>query len=91
MTSIHLDDIKIKPVTNAQEFEAACAIIDALVDADLIADPAERKKALDILEAVALLAQDYERKHFAIPRPDPIAAIKQRMEQLNLSQKDVAP
>lgn len=36
-TSIHLDDIKIKPVTNAQEFEEACAIIDALVDADLIA------------------------------------------------------
>lgn len=91
MTSIHLDDIKIKPVTNAQEFEEACAIIDALVDADLIADPAERKKALDILEAVALLAHEYERKHFAIPRPDPIAAIKQRMEQLNLSQKDVAP
>ncbi len=87
---MNLTAIQIKPITNQQEFEEACVIIDALVDADLIADPAERKKALDLLEAIALLAHEYEKKHFSIPKPDPIEAIKERMEQLNLSQKDVA-
>ena len=59
--------------------------------ADTIADPVERGRALAILEAVSILASEYEKKHFPIPKPDPIAAIKERMEQLSLSQKDVAP
>ena len=87
---MNLSEIRIKPITNQAEFEEASDIIDALVDTDLIEDPIERKKALDILEAVAILACEYEKKHFPIPKPDPIEAIKERMEQLNLSQKDVA-
>lgn len=87
---MNLTAIQIKPITNQQEFEEACVIIDALVDADLITDPDERKKALDLLEAIALLAHEYEKKHFAIPKPNPIEAIKERMEQLNLTRKDVA-
>ena len=81
---------QITPITNHQEIEEASALIDALVDADLIADPDERKKALDLLEAITLLAHEYEKKHFAIPKPNPIEAIKERMEQLNLTRKDVA-
>jgi len=61
-----------------------------LIDADLIADNILRKKSLDILEAVSILANEYEKKHFPIPKPNPIEAIKERMEQLSLSQKDVA-
>jgi HTH-type transcriptional regulator/antitoxin HigA len=87
---MNLSAIQIRPITNQQEFEEACTLIDALVDADLIKDPVERKKGLDLLEAIALLAHEYEKKHFAIPKPDPIEAIKERMEQLSLSQKDVA-
>lgn len=87
---MNLTAIQIKPITNQQEFEEACILIDALVDADLIADPNDRKKALDLLEAIALLAHEYEKKHYAIPKPNPIEAIKERMEQLNLTRKDVA-
>ena len=87
---MNLSAIQIKPITNQLEFEEASAIIDSLVDADLIQDPIERQKALNLLEAIALLAHEYEKKHFSIPKPDPIEAIKERMEQLNLSQKDVA-
>jgi HTH-type transcriptional regulator / antitoxin HigA len=86
-----ISDIQIKPITNEAEFEEANKIIDRLIDADLIEDPNDRKKALDILEAISILAHEYEKKHYAIPRPNPIEAIKERMEQLNLSQKDVAP
>lgn len=87
---MNLNSIKITPITNETEFEAANKIIDALIDSDLIEDPIERKRASDILEAVAILAHEYEIKHYPIPKPNPIEAIKESMEQLNLSQKDVA-
>ena len=87
---MNLDAIKITPITNEVEFQAANEIIDALIDSDLIEDPIERKRASDLLEAIAILAIEYEKKHYPIPKPNPIEAIKERMEQLNLSQKDVA-
>ena len=90
MNKIDLETIKITPITNQTEFDAANKIIDALIDSDLIDDPIERKRASDILEAISILAIEYEKKHYPIPKPDPIEAIKQSMEQLNLSQKDVA-
>ena len=88
--TIRLDDIVIKPITNEEQFREAGQLIDQLVDADLLEDVQERKRALDILEALTVLAIDYEKKHYSIPKPDPIEAIKQRMEQLDLSQRDVA-
>jgi HTH-type transcriptional regulator / antitoxin HigA len=87
---MQLSKIEIKPITNEAEFIEAGKIIDILIDADLIEDANERKRALDILEAVSILANEYEKKHYPIPKPNPIEAIKERMEQLNLSQKDVA-
>ena len=90
MKNTDLDKIIIKPITNEQDFEEANDIINTLVDADLIEDFEQRKKALDILEAITVLAIDYEKRHYPIPMPDPIEAIKQRMLMLNLSQKDIA-
>jgi HTH-type transcriptional regulator / antitoxin HigA len=89
-STINLDEIVIKPITTQQEFENASKIIDTLIDADLIENPETRKRALDILEAITTLAIGYEKKHFAIEKLDPIESIKQRMEMLNLSQKDLA-
>lgn len=86
-----LSSIKIEPITNEEQFANAASIIDSLIDADLIQDEDERKKALDILEAVTILASEYEKKHYPIPKPDPIEAIKERIEQLQLTQKEVAP
>jgi HTH-type transcriptional regulator/antitoxin HigA len=89
--AINLEDIVIKPITNESDFQEAGKIIDALLDADLIENPTNRKRALDILEAITVLAIDYEKRHYPIPKPDPIKAIKERMEQLHLTRKDVAP
>lgn len=89
--AINIDEITIKPITNQADFEEAGKVINALMDADLLEDQAVRKKALDILEAITVLAIDYEKKHYPMPKPDPIEAIKERMEQLHLSRKDVAP
>ncbi len=89
--TINLDEIVIKPITTNSDFEDASKIIDKLIDADLLEDLEQRRKALNILEAITVLAIDYEKKNFAIPKPDPIEAIKERMGQLHLSRKDVAP
>lgn len=88
---MNISEISIKPITNQAEFEEATRLIDELVDADLIADPVERKKALAILEAISILASEYEKKHFPLPKPNAIEAIKERMAQLKLTQKDLAP
>lgn len=61
------------------------------MDADLIADPVERKKALAMLEAISILASEYEKKHFPMPKSNPLEAIKERMAQLKLTHKDLAP
>lgn len=87
---INLNSIKIKPITNEQEFDEANEVINALVDADMIKNKVIRQKALDILDAITTLAIKYEKEHYPIPAPDPIEAIKERMAMLNLSQKEVA-
>ena len=44
----------------------------------------------DELELLSLLIDNYEKEHFTIDLPDPIEAIKFRMEQLNYHPKDLA-
>lgn len=44
----------------------------------------------DELEILSLLIEQYEDKNFPIDLPDPIEAIKFRMEQLGLTQTDLA-
>lgn len=90
MKTINLENIKIKPIANDDDFKEISSLIDTLVDADLIESLSERQKAMDMLEVLTVLAIEYEKKHYPIPTLNPIEAIKQRMEMLNLSQKEVA-
>ncbi|WKK86797.2 transcriptional regulator [Marivirga arenosa] len=43
----------------------------------------------DEADILGLLIDDYEKKHYPIDAPDPIEAIKIRMEEMNLKQKDL--
>jgi len=45
----------------------------------------------DKLDVLLILVEDYEDKHYPIALPDPIEAIKFRMEQSGLSRKDLEP
>jgi HTH-type transcriptional regulator/antitoxin HigA len=45
----------------------------------------------DELEVLALLIEKYEEKAWTISEPDPIEAIKLRMEQMHLKQQDLVP
>ncbi len=48
-------------------------------------------KAADELEILAVLIEHYEAKHFPVPASDPVEAIKFRMEQQGLTNKDLEP
>jgi HTH-type transcriptional regulator/antitoxin HigA len=67
------------------EYEAALAYLNGLMDAQP-GTPEEEE-----LESFALLVETYERENFPIGSPDPIEAIKFRMEQQGLSYKDLEP
>ena len=43
------------------------------------------------MELLSLLVEKYEQEKYAVEAPTPIAAIKFRMEQMNLKQEDIAP
>ncbi|MBP6795602.1 MAG: helix-turn-helix domain-containing protein [Saprospiraceae bacterium] len=76
--------LKLFPITTEAEYHKANEIIESLLDCR---EGSEEEK---ILEAITILAIEYEKKHHAIPKPDPIVALKYRLEELNLSQKDVS-
>lgn len=73
----------IQPIRNEQDYDQALAVIEKLWGAKI--GTAEGDK-LDIL---LILVEDYENKHHQIFPPDPIEAIKFRMEQMNLTRKDL--
>lgn len=74
-----------KIIKNESDYEAALDRINALMDAEPGTPEGEE------LELLATLVELYENKVHPIGLPDPIAAIKFRMEQQNLAQKDLIP
>lgn len=79
--------MNIRPIHNESAYKAALKEISILVDLDPEVDTQEG----DRLEIMATLVQAYEAQHFPIELPDPIEAIKFRMEQSGMSPKDLVP
>ena len=77
----------IKIIKNEQEYNKALAELEALIDADPDTDSPESEK----LEVLALLIEKYEQESFPSRLPDPIAAIRFRMEQMDLKPIDLEP
>lgn len=72
--------------TNA-DYENALSKAEKLIDLD----PDPGTEAGDELELLALLIRHYEDEHFPMETPDPVNAIRFRMEQQGLLQKDLIP
>lgn len=62
----------------------------ALQRLEEIFDAKPNSKEGDELEILSILIEKYESKNFPIDMPDPIEAIKFRMDQLGMKQKDLA-
>ena len=75
--------IKIRSIKSAADYDAALAEIEKLWGAE--ADTPRGDK----LDVLLTLVDVYEKAHYPIDPPDPIEAIKFRMEQMGLSRKDL--
>ena len=74
----------IRPIKTEKDYRRSLQIIEKLMDA--------KKGSLeaDLLNVLAIFVEKYEEERYPIPAPDPIEAIKFRMDQLGLTQSDIA-
>ncbi len=77
----------IKIIKTQDDYAKAISLLEKLTDEN----PKKSTAAAYKLELLMLLVDDYEEKNFSFGPPDPIDAIKFRMEQQNLSQRDLVP
>jgi len=75
--------MNIKVIKTETDYQEALERLEVIFDAKL--GTAEG----DELEVLSILIEQYEKAHYPIDLPDPIEAIKFRMEQLGLQQKDL--
>jgi len=77
--------MRIKPIRTEADYEASLKQIERLFDAK----PGSTEA--DYLEVITTLIESYEEKHYAIPLPDPIDAIRYHMESRGLSRRELEP
>lgn len=75
--------MSLRPIKSEEDYRLALKRIEEIFDAKL-----ETKEG-DELDILGLMVDDYEKKHFPIEAPDPIEAIKIRMEEMQLKQVDL--
>ncbi|BAV77306.1 helix-turn-helix motif protein [Pseudomonas chlororaphis subsp. aurantiaca] len=79
--------MQIRPIHTDQDYRAALKQVSVLFDNE----PEPGTPEGDYFDVMVTLIEAYEAKHFPIDLPNPIDAIKFRMEQSGLSAADLAP
>jgi len=74
---------EIRPIRTKRDYEAALTEVERLWGSKLGTAEGDR------LDVLATLIESYETDHYPMDPPDPIEAIKFRMEQQGLSRKDL--
>ena len=77
--------MKLKPIKTKKEYEAFLDWVDDLFDKKVKASTSQGEE----LQVVLLLIKQYEDEHFPIPKPDPLQAIKIKMEEIGIKNKDL--
>tara|TARA_R110000868_G_scaffold63696_3_gene192030 strand:- start:313 stop:687 length:375 start_codon:yes stop_codon:yes gene_type:complete len=77
-------DMKIKAIKTEEDYKQALNRLEEIFHAEI--DTPEGDEA----EVLSILIEKYEEDHYPIGMPDPIEAIKFRMEQMGMKQKDLA-
>ncbi len=75
--------MELKPIKSEKDYRNGLERLGVIFDA-----PIDTKEG-DEAEILSLLIENYENEHYPIESPDPIEAIKIRMEELNMRQKDL--
>jgi HTH-type transcriptional regulator/antitoxin HigA len=77
--------MEIKPIRTEADYRATLKEVETLMRAEAGTAEGER------LDVLATLVEAYERKRFPMDLPDPVEAIRFRMEQSGLGPKDLVP
>ncbi|MCF0038459.1 helix-turn-helix domain-containing protein [Dyadobacter fanqingshengii] len=83
MKSIQQIKSELKPIHSDEDYKVYLKVIDSLVDCE------ENSPEEELLELISIIVEDYESVHFAIEPPDPVEAIKLKMEENGLKKKDL--
>jgi HTH-type transcriptional regulator/antitoxin HigA len=75
--------MELKLIKTEKEYRIALERLDEIFDAKI------GTRESDEADVLGLLIDEYEKKYYPIDAPDPIEAIKIRMEELELKQKDL--
>ena len=84
-----MNDLTLHPIRTEDDYRAALAEAEPLFDQPDEPDADSPEGAY--FDALITLIEAYERKHFAVHAPDPIEAIKFRMDQQGLTVADLEP
>src|ERR1035437_10256303 len=76
--------MQIRPIKSEEDYETALKRIESLMGSEGEADITE-------LEVLSTLVDVYEQEHHPISPPDPIEAVRFRMEQASLTARDLIP
>ena len=79
--------MEIRPIKSEEDYKAALREVSTYFDNE----PAPGSAEGDRFEVLITLLESYEAKHHPIDLPDPIDAIKFRMDQAGLTPKDLVP
>ena len=76
----------LKPIKNNTQYENTLARVYALMQKDI----KPNSKESDELEILSILVKEYENEHYPVPAPNPLDAIRFRLDQMNMSESELA-
>jgi HTH-type transcriptional regulator / antitoxin HigA len=75
----------LKPIKTEKQYQAALARVYELMQGDV----KEGSLASDELEVLSILVNAYEQAHYPVPSPNPLDAIKFRLDQMGISEREL--
>ena len=76
----------VRPIKNNTQYESALARVYALLQKEIKPNSNES----DELEILSILVKEYENEHYPVPPPNPLEAIRFRLDQMNMSESELA-
>lgn len=76
----------LRPIKNKLQYEEALQRVYLLMQKNIKPESKESDEA----EILSILIKEYELKHFPVPKPNPLEAVKFRLEQMNMSETQLS-
>lgn len=76
----------LRPIKNNTQYETSLARIYDLLQGEI----KRNSNDSDELEILSILVKEYENEHYPVPTPNPLEAIRFRLDQMNMSESELA-